>query len=439
MSRSEMMYLAQIYNALGKNMKSFPLNIQELHQVISKYPTPFYIYDEKAIRDNIRRLYKAFSWNPGFKEYFAVKSTPNPHILKIFKEEDCGVDCSSETELILADSCAFSENDIMFTSNVTSKQEFIKARSLNAIINLDDVSHIDYLKKCAGIPELICFRLNLGGKITYQDKVIVNYEDSKFGFTMEQFIEGMHYLKDNGVKHFGLHCQFASHRTETEYIVDNTRRLFQIVVNIYNQTGIKFDFINLAGGLGIPYMEAAPSADIDTISLDIKEAYEEILAPAGLTPIPLYLEFGIFMTGPYGYFISSVQHIKRTNKTFIGLDASTNSFMSPSRYTDYYHITVAGKETEESNCIYDVTGSLCENRDRFAVARSLPHIELGDILIFHDAGAYTYSHSNNFNGKLRPAELLLCIDGSVKSIRRAEQPADYFATLDYPIKLDSIN
>ncbi len=415
-------------------MKNFPLSFNDLKQVTAEYPTPFYLYDEKAIRENIRRLYKAFSWNKGFREYFAVKSTPNPHILQLFKEEHCGVDCASETELILADSCSFHGEEIMFSSNVTSEREFMKAISLNAIINLDDISHIDYLQKCTGIPELICFRLNPGGTISYRDKIILNYDDYKFGFTKEQLIEGINYLKRTGVSRYGLHSQFGCHRTEADYFGENARLLFQNAVDIYKETGLKPQFINLAGGLGIPYKENSESADINDISLSIKKAYDEVLGAAGLTPVSLYLEFGIFMTGPYGYFVSSVLHVKKNNKIFLGLDASTNSFMSPSRYTDYHHITVAGKENETYNCIYDITGALCENRDRFAAGRNLPHAEAGDILIFHDAGAYTYSHANNFNGRLRPAELLLCQDGSIKLIRRAETPEDYFATLNYRIK-----
>lgn len=418
---------------LTHSTKKFPINFKELEQIISKYPTPFYIYDEKGIRENIRRLYKAFSWNTGFREYFAVKSTPNPFILNAFKEEHCGVDCASLTELILADSCGFSGDDIMFTSNVTTKEEFMKAKSLDAIINLDDYSHIDYLQNCAGIPELVCLRLNPDCTITYQDNIILDYKDYKFGFTEDAFIEGIKLLKKKGARRFGLHCQFGSHRREAEYFGDNARLVFKKAVEISTLAGITLEFINLAGGIGIPYKEDSP-ADIEAISWHIKAAYDEVLGTAGLTSLPLYLELGIFMTGPYGYFVSSVLHVKETVKTFLGLDASTNCFMSPLRYSNYYHITAAGKEKEEPNQVYDITGALCENRDKFAVDYHLPRMKPGDVLIFHDAGAYTYAHSHNFNGKLRPAELLLCTDGSVKQIRRAETPADYFATLDYPIK-----
>lgn len=417
--------------------KTFPLTLDQLRQVTTDFPTPFYLYDEKAIRDNIRRLYQAFSWNPGFCEYFAVKATPNPYILNIFKEEGSGVDCASYTELLLADSCFFSPKKIMFTSNVTSAKEFIKAKKMDAIINLDDYSHIDFLKQCADIPELICLRLNPEGKIYYKDLLIIDFNNSKFGFTKEQMIRAIKKLQAYGARHFGLHFQFGSHRTEVDYFSKNTRLLFETVVQICKETNIKLEFINLAGGIGIPYQEDQKEADLEGVSYSIKKAYEDILEPAGLTPVPLYLELGIFMTGPYGYFVSSVLHKKETVKTFLGLDASTNSFMSPSRYTNYHHITVAGKESEECSCIYDVTGALCESRDKFAQDRLLPTVNIGDFLIFHDAGAYTYSHSNQFNGKLRPAELLLQENGEIKLIRRAETATEYFATLDYPIRFDS--
>jgi diaminopimelate decarboxylase len=417
-------------------MKKFPLDFNTLKKLVKEYPTPFYLYDEQAIRENIRNLYKAFSWNTGFLEFFAVKATPNPYILDIFREEHCGVDCSSLTELILADSCTFPGKKIMFTSNVTPAQDFKKAKSLNAIINLDDISHINFLRECAGIPELICFRLNPGGIVKYQDKTILNYEDHKFGFTLEQFIEGVNRLKALGIRRFGLHSQFGCHRTESEYFEQNVRSLFQKVVEIHQRTGIQFEFINLAGGLGIPYLEDTPAPDINEVGCIIHKAYDDILGAAGLTPIPLYLEFGIFMTGPYGYFVSSVLHVKETYKKFLGLDASTNCFMSPSRYSNYHFISVPGKEMESSECIYDITGALCEDRDRFAVKKNLPHMEAGDLLVFHDAGAYTYAQSNHFNGKLKTAELLLRPDGSIQQIRRAETPSDYFKTLDYPIKYE---
>jgi len=412
-------------------MKNVPFSYDKLKTIVSEFPTPFYIYDEKAIRENVRNLKKAFSWNDGYHEYFAIKSTPTPSILKIFKEEGCGVDCASLTELMLAAQCGFSNEDIMFTSNVTTSEEYILAKKLGAIINLDDTTHIDFLNNCAGIPETICCRLNLGEDIKYQDKVVINFKDSKFGSTKEQIYTGFKYLQKLGVKHFGIHAQFGSHKKDAEFFGNYSRKIFKYVVDLYKNTGIKVDFINLAGGIGIPFLSEDSKADIEAISYCIKKAYEETIVHEGLAPISLFTELGIYMTGPYGYFVSSVLHVKKTYKNFLGLDASTNSFMSPAKYNNYYHISVMGSENDECTNVYDITGALCEDRDRFAIDRPLPYIKEGDILIFHDAGAYTYSHSYNFNGKLRPAELLLCTDGSVKMIRRAETPDDYFATLKF--------
>lgn len=413
-------------------MKSLPFTQEELRSIVSEYPTPFYIYDEKAIRENAKRLHRSFSWNRGYREYFAVKSTPNPYILQIFKEEGCGVDCASAAELLLAHSCGFFGEDIMFTSNATPAHEYQQAKKLGAIINLDDIGHVDFLNNCAGIPELICCRYNPGTEIRYKDKVILNFKDSKFGSTKEQLTDGFRHLLQLGVKRFGIHAQFGAHRREANYFGMNARILFQLAVDLFRATGIKVEFINLAGGLGIPFRPEDSAADIEAVSQSIKQAYDEVIVSAGLDPLPLFSELGIYMTGPYGYFVSSVLHVKKTYKEFIGLDASTNSFMSPAKYTDYHHISVIGKENGPHDHVYDITGALCETRDRFATDRSLPRIIPGDLLLFHDAGAYAYSHSYTFNGKLRPAELLLTMDGSVRIIRRAETPADYFATLDFP-------
>lgn len=412
-------------------MKKVPFSYDKLKDIISEFPTPFYIYDEKAIRENIKNLKKVFSWNAGYYEYFSVKTTSNPSILKIFKEEGCGVDCASLTELMLAEQCDFSKEDIMFTSNVTTAEEYILAKTLGAIINLDDTGHIDFLNNCAGIPETICCRLNLGEDIIYQDKVLVNSRNSKFGSTKDQIYACFNYLKKLGVKHFGIHAQFGCHKRDAEFFGYNSRKIFKYVVDLYENAGIKVDFVNLAGGIGIPFLPEDSPTDIEAISSSIKKAYDETIVKAGLAPISLFTELGIYMTGPYGYFVSSVLHVKKTYKTFLGLDASTNSFMSPAKYNNYYHISVMGKENSAFTNIYDITGGLCEDRDRFSIDRNLPYVEEGDILVFHDAGAYTYSHSYNFNGKLRPAELLLCTDGSVKMIRRAETPEDYFATLKF--------
>lgn len=412
-------------------MKIVPFSYDKLKDIVSEFPTPFYIYDEKAIRENVRKLTNAFSWNTGYHEYFAVKSTPTPSILKIFKEEGCGVECASLIELMLADKCGFSSEEIMFTSNVTTSEEYISAKDLGAIINLDDTGHIDILNHYAGIPETICCRLNLGREIKYQDKVLINSKNSKFGSTKEQIYNGFKYFQRLGVKRFGIHDHFGCHKRDAEFFGNNSRKIFEYVVDLYKNTGIKVDFINLGGGLGIPYLPEDSPTDIEAISYCIKKAYDETIVNAGLAPISLFMELGIYMTGPYGYFVSSVLHVKKTYKDFLGLDASTNSFMSPTRYNNFYRITVMGKENEECNYVYDITGALCEDRDRFAVDRLLPYTKEGDILVFHDAGAYTYSHSHNFNGRLRSAELLLCTDGSVKMIRRAETPEDYFATLKF--------
>ncbi len=411
-------------------MVNFPVTYDEIKKITERYPTPFYIYDEEAIRQNTGRLNRAFSWNPGFRQYFAVKATPNPFILKIFQEEGCGVDCASETELLLAQACGFSDKDIMFTSNVTPEAEYIRAKKLGAIINLDDITHIDFLKNCTGIPETICCRYNPGGILKYEEMAI-NLDESKFGFTKDQLAEGFKYLAELGVKEFGIHCQLGSHRTEAEFFGSNARLLFELAVEIHRLTGVKIKFINLAGGLGIPFKPDEPAAHIEALSECIRTAYMDVIVPSALKCVSIFTEFGIYMTGPYGYFVSSVLHIKKTYKNFIGLDASTNSFMSPAKYHGYHHISVMGKEQAEASQLYDITGALCESRDRFAVDRVLPSIEKGDLLVFHDAGAYAYSHSYNFNGKLRPAELLLCADHTAKLIRRAETPADYFATLDF--------
>lgn len=411
----------------------FPLTLAKLNKITATYPTPFYLYEEKAIRENIKKLQDAFSWNQGFREYFAIKTAPNPFLLDIFKAENCGIDCSSETELILADSCGFTGKDIMFTSNVTTANEFRLARQLDAIINLDDASHIPYLKQQAGLPDLICMRLNPQTQITYQNKTIINHLDSKFGFTPDQLIDSIILLKKQGVKRFGIHCQFGCHQREADYFGENARNVFEQIIMISKKADVTFEFINLAGGIGISYQEEEENTNIQAISDTMRSAYESTILQSFSTPIPLFLELGIFMTGPYGYFVTRFLHIKKTAKTFLGLDASTNSFMTPSKYSNYHAITVAGKENEPCNHTYDITGSLCENRDRFAIAKKLPEIEIGDFIIFHDAGAYCFSHANHFNGKLSPGELLICEDGSIRQIRRPQSACDYFSTLDYPI------
>lgn len=413
-------------------MKTFPLNFTKLKEVTLKYPTPFYLYDANAIRGNIKELQNAFSWNTGFKEYFSIKATPNPHILSIFKEEGCGVECSSETELIMAQRCGFKETNIMFTSNSTPLHNFVRARNLNATIILDDYTHINYLYSNALLPSIIGCRLNPERQIHYNEKTILDYSDYKFGFTKVDIIKGFRELQTLGVKNIGIHSQFGSHQTQTDYFGENIRALLIDIVKIYNATKIPPAFINLAGGIGISYHEETLGSDIHKISLEIKKAFEDILIPLGLGSIPIYFELGLFMTGPYGYFVSSVLHIKENAKTYACMDASTNSFMTPCRYSNYHHISVSGKENYPMLHTYDITGGLCENRDRFALNRSLPELVPGDLLIFHDAGAYGYSHGNQFNGQLRPKELLLCEDESVKLIRYEETAEDYFRTLIFP-------
>lgn len=410
-------------------MKKIPFSSADIQQIASTFKTPFYIYDESAIRENIRQLKKAFLWNEGFKEYFAVKSTPTPAILTIFQQEGCGVECSSLTELLLAERCHFTDHDIMFTSSVTTAEEYQLASKLNAILNLDDTAHLPFLESCAGIPETICFRLNPGIQLTYGDSVLLDYKNSKFGSTKAQLETAYAKLQETGVKHFGIHMQFGCHKLNAEHFGNSVRHLFSFIVALYEKNGIVVDFVNIAGGIGIPYHEDEESADMESISYHIKNAYNDTIGKSSLPAVSLFAELGLSMTGSCGYFVSKVLHIKETYKTFVGLDASTNSFMSPSRYNDYHHITVVGKDPAAQTKCYDITGALCEGRDLFATDRFLPEMATGDLLVFHDAGAYAFSHSNNFNGRLRPAELLLKSDGTADLIRRHETPDDYFSTM----------
>jgi diaminopimelate decarboxylase len=410
-------------------MKTVLFSKSELERIASTYHTPFYIYDEAGIRNNVRRLKNAFRWNPGFKEYFAVKSTPTPGILKIFLQEGCGAECASLTELMLAERCGFQGYNIMFTSNVTTVEEYRYASRLGAIINLDDAAHIPILQACAGIPETICFRLNFGDQLKYGESVLIDFTNNKFGSTKPQLEAAYPAARDLGANRFGLHTQYGCHKRDPEYLGTNTRKVFAFAVELYEKTGIAVDFVNLAGGIGIPYRAEDEPANIEAISQQIKKAYYETIGKSALHPVSLYMELGIYMTGPYGYFVSRVLHVKQTYRTFVGLDASTNSFMSPLRYNNYHHVTVMGKESAEPVQRYEITGALCEDRDRFATDRLLPRISAGDLLVFHDAGAYAYSHGTNFNGRLRPAELLLHGDGVISLIRRHETPDDYFSTM----------
>lgn len=402
----------------------------QVDEMIKKYPTPFHLYDEKGIRENARKLYQAFSWNKGFKEFFAVKATPNPTILRILKEEGCGTDCSSLTELMMSDKLGFTGDEIMFSSNDTPAEEFVLAKKLGATINMDDFTHIDFLEKTAGIPEKICCRYNPGGTFSISTTIMDNPGDAKYGMTKDQIIEAYRILKGKGVKRFGMHAFLASNTVTNDYYPVLARTLFEVAVEIKEKTGVKLDFINLSGGVGVPYTPDKEPNDILAIGEGVRKVYEEILVPAGMGDVALYTELGRFMLAPYGHLITTAIHEKHTHKEYIGVDACAVNLMRPAMYGAYHHITVLGKENEPCDHKYDVTGSLCENNDKFAIDRMLPKIDMGDVLVIHDTGAHGFAMGYNYNGKLKSAEVLLCEDGSTKLIRRAETPDDYFATLD---------
>ncbi|MFR4350693.1 MAG: diaminopimelate decarboxylase family protein [Roseburia sp.] len=404
---------------------------EQLEEVVRKYPTPFHLYDERGIRENARAVQEAFSWNPGFREYFAVKATPNPYILNILKDYDCGVDCASLTELMLAETLNFAGEYIMFSSNDTPAEDFALAAELGAIINLDDFTHIDFLEKTIGkIPETISCRYNPGGIFKMSNGIMDNPGDSKYGFTHAQMIEGFQILKEKGAKHFGVHAFLASNTVTNEYYPKLARQLFELVVELKEKTGCDIRFINLSGGVGIPYTPEQTPNDIRAIGAGVKEAFDEILIPARLGDVSIYTEMGRFMLGPYGCLVTTAIHEKHTYKEYIGVDACAVDLMRPAIYGAYHHITVMGKESAPCDHKYDVTGSLCENCDKFAVDRMLPEIARGDLLVIHDTGAHGYSMGYNYNGKLRSAEVLLKEDGSAQLIRRAETPEDYFRTFD---------
>lgn len=407
-----------------------PFTKDQIESIIATHPTPFHIYDEKAIRENARKLKELFSWAPGFREYFAVKATPNPYILKILKEEGFGTDCSSLPELILSEKIGLPGEYIMFTSNDTPYQEYQKTKELGAIINLDDISHIPYLEKHVGLPELLCFRYN-PGPLRQGNAIIGKPEEAKYGFTKEQLFQGYRMVKDKGVKHFGLHTMIASNELDPYYFIDTAKMLFELVVEIKKTLDIRIEFINIGGGIGIPYKPDQKAVDLSIVSDGIRKAYESMIRPAGLHPLNLYMEMGRMITGPYGYLVTRVRHIKETYKKYVGLDASMANLMRPAFYGAYHHITVMGKQDQNHDQLYDVTGSLCENNDKFAIDRKLPPVEVGDILVIHDSGAHGHAMGFNYNGKLRSAELLLKPDGKVEQIRRAETVEDYFQTLDF--------
>lgn len=404
---------------------------EQLDKIAAEFPTPFHLYDEKGIRENARKMLKAFSWNKGFKEYFAVKATPNPTIMKILLEEGCGFDCSSYTELLLSDAVGAKGKDIMFSSNVTPDEDFRLAHKLGAVINLDDFTHIEILDRLVGIPETISCRYNPGGefKTSETGNVMDTPKDAKYGFTHEQIIEGFKILKEKGAKRFGMHAFLASNTLTNDYYPTLAGIMFRTAVEIQEKSGVKLSFINLSGGVGIPYKPDQPENDIEVIGENVRKVFEEILVPAGMGDVEIYTELGRFMLAPYGCLVATAIREKHIYKEYIGLDACAANLMRPAMYGSYHHITVSGKENAPCDHKYDVTGGLCENNDKFAIDRMLPKIEIGDKIIIHDTGAHGFSMGYNYNGKLRSAEVLLCEDGTAKLIRRAETPDDYFATL----------
>ena len=406
----------------------------QLDEIVRTYPTPFHLYDEKGMRENARRVNAAFSWNPGFTEYFAVKATPNPTILKILREEGCGADCSSLTELMLAQRCGFTGHEIMFSSNNTLAEEYQMADRLGAVINLDDLTHVEFLEQSIGhIPETIFCRYNPGGVFTLGEgkdghQVMDTPGDAKYGMTRPQIAEAFRMLKAKGAKTFGIHAFLASNTISNEYYPELAGILFRLAAELKEETGCHIRYINLSGGIGVPYRPEEETNDIALIGGGVRRKFEEILVPAGMGDVRLCSELGRFMTAPYGCLVTKVLHFKHIYKEYVGMDACAADLMRPAVYGSYHHITVAGKEDAPCGQMVDVTGSLCENCDKFAVDRMLPEIQRGDLLVIHDTGAHGHAMGYNYNGKLRSAELLLREDGSVKLIRRAETPEDYFAT-----------
>lgn len=407
------------------------VTLDQVKRIALKYPTPFYLYDEKGIVENMRRVKEAFAWNPGFKEYFAVKATPNPYIMKLLQKEGCGVDCSSMAELVLSEACGFKGSDIMFSSNVTPAEEYVKAKQLGAYINLDDITHIEFLKNCAGIPKDICVRFNPGGVFKMGNDIMDNPGDSKYGMTEQQIFDAIKQLKELGAVNFGIHSFLASNTVTNDYYPYLAGILFDLAQRVHKELGVHIKFINLSGGVGIPYKPDGTPNDIIKIGQGVREKYEQILVPAGMDDVAIFTEMGRFMLGPYGALVTKAIHEKHIYKEYIGVDACASNLMRPAMYGAYHHITVLGKEHEPCDHKYDVTGSLCENNDKFAIDRMLPKIDIGDYIFIHDAGAHGFSMGYNYNGRLWSSELLLKEDGSVQLIRRAESLEDYFATFDF--------
>ena len=413
-------------------MKKEPfVTLEKLNEITEKFPTPFHLYDEKGIRENAKALKEAFAWNKGFKEFFAVKATPNPYLINILQEYGCGCDCSSETELMMAKAVGCKKGDIMFSSNDTPEKEFRYADEIGGIINLDDITHIESVEKALGkIPEVISCRYNPGGLFKISNSIMDNPGDAKYGMTTEQIFEAFRILKAKGAEEFGIHSFLASNTVTNDYYPVLAKTLFELAVKLQKETGVKIKFINLSGGVGIPYKPDQEGNDIRVIGEGVHKVYDEVLVPAGMGDVAIYTEMGRFMMGPYGGLVTRAIHQKHIYKEYIGCDACAVNLMRPAMYGAYHHITVMGKEDQPCDHKYDVTGSLCENNDKFAIDRMLPEVEVGDLLFIHDTGAHGFSMGYNYNGKLKSAEVLLKEDGSFEVIRRAETPKDYFATLD---------
>ncbi len=410
--------------------KKLPFSREQLEAIAKVHPTPFHIYDEKSMREYARKFNSAFSWNEGFKEYYAIKAAPNPYLMRILHTEGFGIDCSSMAELVLAERIGMKGEEIMFTSNDTPDYEYAKAKEMGAIINLDDISHIEYLEKTVGLPELLCFRYN-PGSLKEGNVIIGHPEEAKYGLTREQMFEAYRIAKEKGVKRFGIHTMVASNELDPNYFIETAEILFTLIAEISRKLGIQIEFANLGGGIGIPYKPEQQSVDLEYMSSGIRAKYESLITGNGLHPLRIYFEVGRVITGPYGYLVSRVLHLKDTYKQFVGLDACMVNLMRPAMYGAYHHISVVGKEGDPSTKTYDVTGSLCENNDKFAIDRNLPEIGIGDMVVIHDAGAHGHAMGFNYNGKLKSAELLLRPGGEVVQIRRPETVEDYFATLDF--------
>lgn len=410
--------------------KPLPFDLATIRAIAEKYPTPFYLYDEEGIRNTCRELNEAFSWSEGFRNYFAVKATPNPHILKLVVDEGLGGDCSSKAELILSEKVGLTGEQVMFTSNNTPAWEYQAARDLGAILNLDDISHIEFVEQTVGLPELISFRYN-PGPARAGNVIIGNPEEAKYGFTEQQLFDGYRMLKEKGVGRFGLHTMVASNELDGSFFVETARMLFDLVIRIHKELGIRIEFTNLGGGIGIPYRPEDKPVDLAWVGSEIKALYEQTIVPAGLDPLRVVLENGRMVTGPHGYLVTSCIHHKEIYRNYVGVDACMANLMRPGMYGAYHHITVPGKEDAPADTVVDVVGSLCENNDKFAIQRSLPQITRDDLLVIHDAGAHGHAMGFQYNGKLRSAELLLKADGTVEQIRRAETYDDYFATVDF--------